>query len=247
MTDNRFDQTRATIARNWQAACNDVSQAAVAAGRGPAEVRIVGVTKYVDSIATSALIDAGCHDLGEARPQHLIDKAAESAAYPGLRWHLIGSLQRNKVRRTLEVATTIHSIDSVKLLRFVDTVAGQLRVSPEVLLEVNISGDESKHGFAADELMQAVDAIRGTENLRIVGLMAMAGLRSGLSEAQSQFAALRTFRDKLSPASGLQLPELSMGMSGDFREAIAEGATMVRIGSRLFDGISDLMEEEARG
>jgi len=237
MNGNLSDQTRATITQNWLIACADVRDAAIAAGREPAEVRIVGVTKYVDSITTSVLIDAGCNDLGEARPQQLAEKAVDLAVYPGLRWHLIGSLQRNKVRRTLEVTSTIHSIDTVKLLRFVDTVAGELKANPDVLLEVNISGDESKHGFSADTLMQSVDDICDTKNIRIVGFMAMAGLESNLAEAQTQFASLRSLRDRLSQASGLQLPELSMGMSGDFKEAITEGATIVRIGSRLFDGI----------
>jgi pyridoxal phosphate enzyme (YggS family) len=239
MNETLSDKTRATIQRNWQAACADVHDAAVAAAREPAEVRIVGVSKYVDSITTSALIDAGCHDLGEARPQQLAEKATALAQYSGLRWHLIGSLQRNKVRRTLEVASTIHSIDSVKLLRFVDTVAGELKVNCDVLLETNISGDESKHGFSPDQLMESVEDIGSTQNVRIVGLMGMAGLESNLSEAQSQFATLRSLRDKLAESSGLKLAELSMGMSGDFKQAIAEGATMVRIGSRLFDGISD--------
>lgn len=237
MNGTLSDKTRATIQRNWHSACGDVREAAIAAGREPSEVRIVGVSKYVDSITTSALIDAGCHDLGEARPQQLAEKAADLTRYPGLKWHLIGSLQRNKVRRTLEVASTIHSIDSIKLLRFVDTVAGELKINRNVLLEANISGDESKHGFSAEQLLESVEDICGVQNVRIVGLMGMAGLDSNLSEAQSQFATLRAVRDKLSQASGLKLAELSMGMSGDFKQAIAEGATMVRIGSRLFDGI----------
>lgn len=237
MNGTLSDKTRATIQRNWTNACADVRQATIATGRDASEVRIVGVSKYVDSITTAALIDAGCHDLGEARPQQLAEKAADLAQYSGLRWHLIGSLQRNKVRRTLEIASTIHSIDSVKLLRFIDTVAGELKVNCDVLLEANISGDESKHGFSAEQLRESVEDICGAKNVRIVGLMGMAGLESNLSEAQSQFATLRAVRDKLSQSSGLKLAELSMGMSGDFKQAIAEGATMVRIGSRLFDGI----------
>jgi pyridoxal phosphate enzyme (YggS family) len=237
MTGNLSDKTQATIKRNWDEACAEVREAAIVAGREPADVRIVGVSKYVDSMTTSALIDAGCHDLGEARPQQLAEKAADLARYSGLRWHLIGSLQRNKVRRTLEVASAIHSIDSIKLLRFVDTVAGELKANCDVLLEANISGDESKHGFTPAQLLESVEDICGVMNVRIVGLMGMAGLESNLAEAQSQFATLRILRDKLMQATGLKLAELSMGMSGDFKQAIAEGATMVRIGTRLFDGI----------
>lgn len=238
MNGTLSDQTRAKIAQNWIAACEEVRDAAISARRDPAEVRVVGVSKYVDATTTSALIQAGCNDLGEARPQQLAEKAAALESHQSLRWHLIGSLQRNKVRRTLEIASVIHSIDTFKLLRFVDTVAGELKVHPDVLLEVNISGDESKHGFTPNELLQAATVIGSIQNVRIVGLMGMAGLESDLSEAQSQFATLRRLRDQLSQASGLSLAELSMGMSGDFKQAIAEGATMVRIGSRLFEGFS---------
>lgn len=225
------------IRKNWLAAVDEVHQAAIDAGRPAEDVRIVGVSKYVDSPTTAALIDAGCHDLGEARPQQLCEKAAALSEYTNVNWHLIGSLQRNKVRRTLEVATTIHSIDSLKLLRFVDTVAGELKRMPELLMEVNVSGDDNKHGFSTAELLAAADDLASVQSVRIVGLMAMAGLEASRSEARSQFAALRNLRDQLSDASGLPLPELSMGMSGDFIDAIAEGATMVRIGSRLFEGV----------
>ena len=232
------DQTRGKIAANWRTACNEVRSAATATGRDPDEVRIVGVTKYVDAATTAAVLDAGCGDLGESRPQQLVEKTLALADYlPQPRWHLIGSLQRNKVRRTVETAHVIHSIDTVKLLHFVDGIAGELKRSLEVLLEVNISGDESKHGFAPDDLLSHADAFHQVAHVRIVGLMGMAGLDADRDLAQRQFAALRELRDRLAAGSGLPLPELSMGMSDDFSQAIAEGATIVRIGSKLFEGI----------
>lgn len=233
------DQTRGNIAANWRAACDEVRSAATAAGRNPDEVRIVGVTKYVDAATTAAVIDAGCVDLGESRPQQLVEKSLALADYvPQPRWHLIGSLQRNKVRRIVQSARVIHSIDSLKLLHFVDGIAGELKRFPDVLLEVNISGDESKHGFAADELLSHADAFHQVTHVRVVGLMGMAGLDAEPDLAQRQFASLRELRDRLATGSGIHLPELSMGMSDDFSQAIAEGATIVRIGSKLFEGIN---------
>ena len=222
---------------NWQAVVEQVAHAATTAGRAPQSVRIIGVTKYVGPEVTAGVIAAGCTDLGEPRPQQLVGKAAALAAAPPARWHLIGPLQRNKARRTLQVAAVIHSIDSLKLLRYLDAVAGELGVAVQGLIEVNISGDEAKHGFSPGELLRHAETLAEVTQLELIGLMGMAGLQSTPAEAQREFAALRTLRDQLAVASGLPLCELSMGMSGDFAEAIAEGATMVRIGSRLFEGL----------
>lgn len=219
---------------NWQRVVDEVRQAAAAAGRSGDAVRIVGVTKYVDLATTEALVAAGCTELGESRPQVLCEKAAGLAAAASVRWHLIGPLQRNKVRRTLQAAAVIHSIDNLKLLRYLDTLAGELDATPEVLIEVNISGDASKHGFSPAALLREAAALGELRSAQPVGLMGMAGLESAPEQAQREFAALRELRDRLAQQTGLPLPELSMGMSGDFFQAIAEGSTMVRIGSRLF-------------
>lgn len=231
------EQQLARLRANWQAVVEQVAHAATSASRTPQSVRIIGVTKYVDPEVTAGVIAAGCADVGESRPQQLVEKAAALAAAPPARWHLIGPLQRNKARRTLPVAAVIHSIDSLKLLRYLDTLVAELGVAVQGLIEVNISGDEAKHGFSPSELLRQAEALAEVAPLELVGLMGMAGLQSNAAEAQREFAALRTLRDQLAVASGLPLPELSMGMSGDFTEAIAEGATMVRIGSRLFEGL----------
>jgi pyridoxal phosphate enzyme (YggS family) len=225
------------IRDNFFAVTDDVAAAAKKADRSPDEVKIIGVTKYVDAATTAALVDAGCHTLGENRPQVMWSKAesAELAGKP-IQWHMIGHLQRNKLRRLMRLDPLIHSVDSVRLFDAISKEAVANEKSIEILLEVNISGDESKTGMSTDEL-QAILEKSDRSTVRINGLMAMAGLGTDQGTAQKQFAAVRQLRDSLSSSTGNPLPELSMGMSGDFAEAIAEGATMVRIGSRLFDGV----------
>jgi pyridoxal phosphate enzyme (YggS family) len=232
-----IETPQARIIDNWRHCLEEIGEAAVASGRHPANVRVIGVTKYVDAETSRMLVEAGCSDLGESRPQQLVDKAITLAGMSPLQWHLIGSLQRNKVRRTLEHAHAIHSIDSIKLLRFVDSIAGELQLATQVLIEVNISGDASKHGFTAETLFADSAALCEVAHVHIAGLMAMAGLESSLDEAQREFAMVRQLRDRLAIQTGLPLAELSMGMSGDYRQAISEGATMVRIGTRLFEGL----------
>lgn len=227
------------LSDNWQRAVQEVHHAAAVAGRLPESIRIVAVTKYVDVETTQAMIVAGCSELGEARPQQLFEKAMALAANQSIRWHLIGPLQRNKVRRTLQVAQTIHSIDSFKLLADVDRIAGELGKTPEVLIEVNISGEAAKHGFTPEALLSQSDQLARTNHVKLSGLMGMAGLESDLAQAQREFASLRALRDRLAEATGLALKELSMGMSSDFAQAIAEGATIVRIGSRLLEGLKE--------
>tara|TARA_R110002049_G_scaffold27321_2_gene94250 strand:+ start:466469 stop:467173 length:705 start_codon:yes stop_codon:yes gene_type:complete len=221
------------LSRNWHQVVTEVAEYCQQFGRGDDDVRVIGVTKYVDVHTTQALIQAGCRDVGESRPQLLWDKADQIGDATSLTWHLIGHLQRNKVRRVLRFPVWIHSIDSPRILDAVaDEAVGQQKSIP-VLLEANISGDSSKTGMTPDELRQLVDQLPGN-GVQIKGLMAMAGLGSDAKTAREQFAQTRELRDELSQRCGLELPELSMGMSGDFPDAIAEGATMVRIGTRLF-------------
>jgi pyridoxal phosphate enzyme (YggS family) len=224
------------VAANLANVRDRIAAAARSAGRSPDEVRLVAVTKYVDAATTRLLIEAGCHDLGESRPQELWDKAA-ALADSAIRWHLIGHLQRNKVRRTLPLVSLIHSGDSLRLLEVLNREA----VGPlSVLLEVNVSGEAAKHGFAPDELPRHLEALAALTNLDIRGLMAMAALDDDPTTARRDFARLRELRDRLRRewAGRFALDELSMGMSGDFEQAVAEGATIVRIGSALFEGVA---------
>lgn len=215
-----------------------IAEAAVRSGRRPEDVRLVGATKYVDLETTRALFHAGLHDLAESRPQELWKKAEALQDLP-IRWHLIGNLQRNKVERTLPLVSLFHSGDSMRLLTAVSTAAAKQGRVVETLLEVNISGDETKHGFRPDELRSVVESSSDLTGLKVRGLMTMAALEGGSARARQDFAALRELRDTLAPSCPpqVELTELSMGMSGDFVEAIEEGATIVRVGSALFEGL----------
>lgn len=223
------------IARNFARIREEVSTAARAVGREPNSVRIVGVTKTVDASLAEALFRAGCRDLGENRPEELARKAAEPGL-SGVVWHLIGAYQRRKVRDTLAVAAWIHSIDSLPLLAAVAKRAAELGLvgakAPRLLLEVNISGEPSKSGFAPTELAQVLAAARAAGSPP-VGLMTMAPLDPSLGSPAEIFRALRGLRDRFA-ADDVPLTELSMGMSGDFADAVREGATMVRVGTALF-------------
>jgi pyridoxal phosphate enzyme (YggS family) len=205
-------------------------------GRDPATVHLVAVTKYAELAWVRQLLALGVRILGESRPQQLIERAAEFDA--DMEWHLIGHLQRNKVRPVLTHAALIHSVDSLRLLQRIDQLAGEMQLRPRVLLEVNVTGEESKDGFAPLELWDAWRAIAALSNVRIEGLMTMAALVDDPEAARPAFQRLRLIRDELQRlAPGRPLPELSMGMSNDFEIAIEEGASYVRIGSLLFEGM----------
>jgi len=203
--------------------------------------RIVGVTKYVGPELARLLVLAGLDELAESRPQELWQKAAALSNLRqthAFRWHLIGHLQRNKVRRTLPLVACIHSADSLRLLEEISREAVAQNLIADVLLEVNVSGDAAKTGFAMDAVEPLLPEIAKLPRLCAMGLMTMAGLEGSPAETRRQFASLRELRDRLRPAGYLGLTELSMGMSGDYEIASEEGATMVRIGSALFEGLS---------
>jgi len=226
------------LAENIARVRAEIAEAAVKSGRRTDAVRLVAATKYVDAAVTRQVAAAGVLDLGESRPQEIWSKAPELSD-TGARWHLIGHLQRNKVRRTLPLIVLIHSVDSLRLLEELQAEAARTSHLTQVLLEVNISGDETKTGFAPGEMEAALQTAAGMKNLVVTGLMSMAGLDTDATTSQKQFAAVRELRDRLQQNAppNINLSELSMGMSNDFREAIAEGATMVRIGSSLFEGV----------
>jgi pyridoxal phosphate enzyme (YggS family) len=229
---------RQRIADNVAAIRLRIAEAAARSGRGPDAVRLVAVTKYVGPVEVEALLAAGCTDLGESRPQELWQKAAVFAGRP-VRWHMIGHLQRNKVQRTLPLVTMLHSGDSLRLLETVDGWSAEAGRPTDVLLEINISGDEAKHGLAPAEVEPLLPRLAALRQLRIRGLMAMSRLGGTPDDDREDFAHLRELREQLQPVCPpeISLQELSMGMSGDFEPAIEEGATLVRIGSALFAGL----------
>jgi pyridoxal phosphate enzyme (YggS family) len=227
------------LTENLAAVRERIAAAANRSGRSSRDITLVAVTKYVDATIASMLAENGCIDLGESRPQELWQKA--SACSPrNIRWHLVGHLQRNKVRRTLPIITLIHSIDSTRLLEEVDRESAAMNRRTPVLFEVNISGDAAKHGLQPAEMSDALKSAARCRNIEIRGLMAMAGLEGDLQSARDDFRRLRQLRDRLRDECQefTALADLSMGMSGDFEVAIEEGATIVRIGSVLFEGIA---------
>lgn len=225
------------IAVNLAAVRSRIVQAAQRSDRSVEDVRLVAVTKYARLEWVRSLVDAGQTLLGESRPQQLIERAGE---LPGqIEWHLIGHLQRNKVRAVLPHVAMIHSVDSLRLAERISDIAGQLSLTPRVLLEVNVSGEASKDGFPADRLQAEWPMLRRLPNLQIDGLMTMAPVSDDPQDARPTFRGLRELREKLSTDAkdAAALPELSMGMSGDFEVAIEEEASLVRIGSALFEGL----------
>lgn len=239
MTSNLTSTLSANLTRireRIEAACARVD-------RSPSEVTLVAVTKYAELDWVRALVDLGVVDLGESRPQQLVSRARDLPSH--IRWHMIGHLQRNKVDLLLPVTYQLHSVDSVRLLEAINEESTKQRAAnpeqsrPKLLLEVNVSGEQSKDGFDPTELKAAWSDISQLESIAIEGLMTMAPLSDDPETARSVFRSLRQLRDELVDASTgrLTLPDLSMGMSGDFEIGIEEGATLVRIGSSLFDGL----------
>jgi pyridoxal phosphate enzyme (YggS family) len=231
----------ARIAENLAAIRGRVAEACRRAGRDPGDVTLIAVTKYVDGATARLVHAAGCVDLAESRPQSLWAKAEALAdLVPPPRWHLVGHLQRNKIRRTLAAAPLVHSLDSLRLLEAVEAEAGGLVC--DALVEVNIAGDPGRTGVMEADVAALLEAAGGMPHVRVLGLMGMAAApdgEDGGATARRQFARLRDLRDdlvaRLPTPTGLR--ELSMGMSGDFAEAILEGSTLVRVGSALWEGI----------
>lgn len=234
------------IKQNFEHVRQRIEAAATRSDRDPRAITLVAVTKYVSHELVLPLIDAGCRDFGESRPQQLWEKAAfvQQRGITDVRWHLIGHLQRNKIAKTIPWVHMIQSIDSDRLLTALeleisDAVPASLAPLP-VLLEVNISREAAKHGWSAEQMPQAVSHLPTLHHVQPVGLMAMASVVGGEAQARLDFRRLRELRDQLLPVCppGVVLAELSMGMSGDYEVAIEEGATIVRIGSSLFEGVT---------
>jgi pyridoxal phosphate enzyme (YggS family) len=233
-----MDEIASRIADNLASVRNQIAAAAQRSGRAAEAVTLVAVTKSAPPEIARRLVEFGATDLGESRPQELWSKA-HVLSKVDVRWHLIGHLQRNKIRRTLSHLELVHSVDSRRLLVAIDEEARAIgRVAP-LLLEVNISGDITKTGLPPAELAATLENAALLPNVAVRGLMGMAALAGGRGAAQRDFSRLRELRDRLAKnAPGeISLAELSMGMSGDFEIAIEEGATLVRVGSALFEGI----------
>jgi pyridoxal phosphate enzyme (YggS family) len=207
------------------------------AGRPRSAVTLVAITKYVGPTVATLLAELGVLDLGESRPQEVWRKAEPLA--PAVRWHLVGHLQRNKVEKTLRRIYLIHSVDSPRLLDALDEAAVAQGRPLDVLLEVNVSREANKGGIAPDDLPLLAQRLPALKNVRVRGLMTMAAEVANADDARPTFAELRTLRDELQANIGgaVELEHLSMGMTNDFEVAVEEGATLIRVGSALFEGI----------
>jgi pyridoxal phosphate enzyme (YggS family) len=212
-----------------------IAAACARAGRPRSEVAVVAVTKTVTAEVAAAVAELGVVDLGENRPQELWHK---SPLLPGtIRWHLIGHLQRNKVERTLPLLHLVHSVDSIRLLEAIEREAERQGRTIPALLEVNASGEASKHGFAPADVESLAPTLSRLRHVHVRGLMTMAALQDP-EACRPTFRTLRTLRDRLRQELGEphRVEHLSMGMTNDFEVAIEEGATFVRLGSVLFEG-----------
>jgi pyridoxal phosphate enzyme (YggS family) len=226
------------IHRNVESVRGRIAAAARRSGRTEASVELVAVTKKWPVELVRPLIAAGVLDLGENYPQELWKKIESLAELERpVRWHLIGHLQTNKARRTLPLVRMIHAVDSLKLLQLLDTLAREITNPPAVCLQINTSAEESKHGWSAAGILADAAAITACRSIPIVGLMTIAGWGTDAETARPSFIQLRQTRDALRQPTGLPLSELSIGMSSDFEAAIEEGATLVRVGSALLEGV----------
>jgi pyridoxal phosphate enzyme (YggS family) len=204
-----------------------IAAAATASGRDPEAVTLVAVTKLHPVAAAVAARDAGVRDIAENYPQEL---AAKAAAVDGVRWHLIGALQRNKARIPVAHGALVHSLDSIELARALGRRAVDAGTVAEALVQVETTEREAAHGVEADRVAEFVERCREIEGLRLLGLMTMPALDPNPERARPAFARLAKLAKQLGP--GMQ--HLSMGMSDDLEVAVAEGATMVRVGTAIF-------------
>lgn len=210
-----------------------IATAAKRAGRNPDEVTLIAVTKTHGPDVVRDAVDAGMSIFGENKVQEAAWKIPMSPACA--RWQLIGHLQSNKARHAVRLFETIHSVDSIKLFDTLEAAARQAGTRPEIYLEVNVSGEASKYGLTPEALPQTIEHIlEHAQALTLSGLMTMAPFDTDPEHARPHFARLRTLRDELQTRFGIDLPHLSMGMTGDFEVAVEEGATDVRIGTALF-------------
>lgn len=224
-----------TIAANLQAVRNRIAAACDRVGRDPDSVRLVGISKTFPIDRVYAAVEAGLTDLGENRVQEALDKVSQSKNLD-VTWHLVGHLQSNKARRAVTAVSWIHSVDSVDLLERLERTAADAKTTPQVLVQVDLSGEATKHGASIDDTRIILAAGASCRSIQVRGLMVLPPWSTDPQQARPYFHRLAELREQLiaegTPA--LMLEQLSMGMSHDFEVAIEEGATMVRVGTAIF-------------
>jgi pyridoxal phosphate enzyme (YggS family) len=220
------------VAENLERVRAQIAEAAKKAGRAADEILLVAISKTHEAEKVRLAFDAGQQLFGESRVQEARAKIPllPSAA----RWHFVGRLQRNKVRHALPLFELFHSVDSLDLARDMNRIAEEEGLRPCLLLEVNVAGEGSKIGFAPETLREQMETLLELPRLTIEGLMTIPPLAPEAEASRKYFVALRELRDQFAAQFGIELPQLSMGMTGDFVVAVEEGATLVRVGTAIF-------------
>lgn len=232
------------ICDNISAIRDKIKEAAEKSGRDPALIKLICVTKSRSTEEINEAVNCGISDIGENKVQEAIVK--RKALFPEpytlnpVKWHMIGHLQTNKVKDAVRIFDLIHSVDSLRLAKEIDGQAARINKIQDILIEVNTSGEETKFGIKSAELTELVKNISALKNIRLQGLMTIAPIVKDKEEARPYFSKLRQLQGELNnlPFTNYHLPitELSMGMTQDYEAAVEEGATMVRIGTAIFEG-----------
>jgi PLP dependent protein len=221
-----------SIGENLHCVLTAIAESERISGRPIGSVELVAVSKTHPPEVIRQAVEAGQLLFGESRVQEAKAKIPDLPAR--LRWHLIGHLQSNKIRQALPFFEMIHGVDSVELLDEIQRIAGDLGLFPRILLQVNVAGESSKFGFAPERLLSQVERISSADRVQVEGLMTIPPLASNPENSRKYFLQLRQLRERLEKEFRFPLPHLSMGMSGDYRIAVEEGATLVRVGTAIF-------------
>ncbi|MDT2573680.1 YggS family pyridoxal phosphate-dependent enzyme [Enterococcus raffinosus] len=221
------------IAENLHKIEQEIQESCALVSRNPKDVTMVAVTKSVDSKTASELVELGILDFAENRVDKLLEKKQSLSQHQQIKWHLIGNLQRRKVKLIINEIDYFHALDSLRLAQEI-----QKRAEHQIdcFIEINVSGEESKHGINPAELHSFIQEIAGLDKIRVIGLMTMAPYEASEKEVRTIFSTLKDLQESVKKLNLQYAPctELSMGMSQDFKTAIEEGATFVRIGTALF-------------
>jgi pyridoxal phosphate enzyme (YggS family) len=226
------ESSESEVAEHYRELVERVRAKALQCGRDPKSVRVVAVSKTYPLEHVMPAYEIGCRDFGESRVQELQEKAP--VAPKDILWHFIGPLQRNKVGKIVGECALIHSVDSQKLAESISSRSLQEDSVSQVLIQVNTSGESTKHGFSVEECEGAWEQLLGLKGIQVRGLMTIAPYTKNQDRVRTAFSELRELRDRLERCGGMALPDLSMGMSQDYEIAIEEGATLLRVGSALF-------------
>jgi PLP dependent protein len=250
---------RSPLAERLEQVRERIADACAKAKREASEVTLVAVTKYAAPEQIREIVQLGVADLGESRVQQLAQRAPQINEFfarrqqhgdenvpPKLRWHMIGHLQRNKVKQILPLVSLIHSVDSLRLAEELDTQGAKVGRKQPVLLQINASEESSKHGVAVGASVHLAEQIASMENLALLGVMTMGPLDATSDQRRAIFARTREIFEEMkwNKIGGTGLRHLSMGMSDDFEDAILEGSTMIRVGTSLFGGKPEGAEDE---